>query len=346
MKEYGSDFHYISSFQGKGNTLHDFYPKAIYYADGRQALIHLYHSQGWQRLWMPVYFCYDVIASLKEVGLNLAFYQDRPDFHGDSVTLKAIQSNNLFQPTDAILRVNYYGTRHCRSTEKLSVSAIVEDHTHDLIGAWPIQSTADWCIASLRKTLPIPEGGMLWSPIGLELPAAPEVSEENERIAAIRWEAMKLKARYLAGEAVEKAEFRKGYVDTEEYFGHAPVCALDKASQDYLKRFDVRSWYNQKQNNWELLKDIKIDGVQVISPESMGCYPFSLVLLFDNPDERDRVRKALIEHQIYPAVLWYIPNTAGSDEQDFSRRMLSIHCDGRYTKEDILQMRKIIEECL
>lgn len=343
MKEFGSDFHNIVGFQGTGNTLHDFYPKANYYADGRQALIHLYQSQSWQRLWLPEYFCYDVIASLKEAGLNLMFYQDWPNDHGDSETLENIQREGRFLPTDAVLRVNYYGTRKYRSTEKLSVAAVLEDHTHDLIGDWPIHSTADWCIASLRKTLPIPEGGMLWSPMGLKLPTAPEILDENERIATIRWDAMKLKTRYLAGEDVEKYEFRKGYVDTEEYFDHAPVCAMDKMSQEYLKTFDIRGWYNHKRNNWDLLKDIKKEGVKVIIPEDIGCNTFSLVLFFDNPDERDRVRKALIEHQVYPAVLWNVPDTASNEVQSFSRRMLSIHCDGRYTADGIQQMKSIIE---
>lgn len=345
MIEFGSDFHYVIGFQGEGNALSDFCPKANYYADGRQALIHLYHSQGWQRLWMPEYFCYDVIASLNEAGLNLMFYSDYP-VANDEQTLEAIRQEGNFLPTDAILRVNYYGTRSCRSAEKLPVAAIVEDHSHDLIGDWPIQSTTNWCIASLRKTLPVPEGGMLWSPVGLKLPSVPEVSEENVQISNVRWEAMKLKARYLAGEAVEKAEFRKGYVETEEYFDHAQVCALDKSSQEYLKTFDIRSWYNLKRENWELLKDIKKEGVRVIGPESMGCYPFSLVLLFDNPYERDRVRKELIAHQIYPAVLWNVPNTVSGEVKSFSRRMLSIHCDGRYSSEDIVQMRAVIESIL
>ena len=346
MIEFGSDFHNISGFRGKSNTLYDFYPKANYYADGRQALIHLYHSQGWQRLWIPEYFCYDVIASLKEAGLNLMFYQDWPDCHADSNTFVAIQSKGLFLPKDAILRVNYYGTRSCRSTEKLPVAAVVEDHTHDLIGDWPKHSTADWCVASLRKTLPIPEGGMLWSPAGLKLPEAPKASEENEQIATIRRESMKLKARYLAGEAVEKAEFRKGFMETEECFNHLPVCALDMMSQQYLKNFDILDWYNQKRENWTALKGIEKDGVHVLALEKKDCYPFSLVLLFDGSEERDRVRKALIEHQIYPAVLWNVPDTASSEAKSFSRSMLSIHCDGRYTADDIEQLRVLVESIL
>ena len=334
MKEFGSDFHYIDSFKVKGNSLQDIYPKANYYADGRQALIDLYRSQGWQRLWVPEYFCYDVIASLKEAGLNLCFYVDYPENN--------VNGNLNVRQGDAILRVNYFGMRSYRSPEKLMVP-VVEDHTHDLIGGWALKSNADWCIASLRKTLPIPEGGMLWSPMGLPLPKALAVSEENEKIAATRWEAMRLKARYLAGENVEKATFRAGFVDTEEYFDRAEVCALDKESQRYLKTFDIREWYNRKRENWELLCDIKGDGVKVLRPDSMGCYPFSLVLVFTSRYDRDKVRKALIEQQIYPAILWSIPHCPAEGEIfKLSNGMLSIHCDARYTKGEILQMKSML----
>ena len=337
MIEFGSDFHYIEP-QGSGdNTLQDFFSSANYYADGRQALIDLYRSQGWQRLWVPEYFCYDVLASLREAGLELESYTDYP---GNDDTF-----NLGFRTGDALLRVNYFGMRGYRSTEKLMVP-VVEDHTHNLIGDWVLSSTADWCIASLRKSLPVPEGGILWSPVGLKLPNAPVASEENEKIAAIRWVAMKLKARYLAGEDVEKAAFRAGFVDTEDFFDRADVCALDTESQNFLQSFDIRDWYNRKWENWELLRDIKKDGVRVLQPESRGGYPFSLILVFMTGEERDRVRKALIERQIYPAILWNVPETSDGEVFKISRGMLSIHCDARYTKEEILQMKSIIESIL
>ena len=346
MKEFGSDFHYLPTGSHSENTLNAIFPSANYYADGRQALIHLYRSQGWQRLWVPEYFCYDVIASLREAGLELVFYTDCPCYHDDSKTLEAIQQKGHFRPTDAVLRVNYFGMRSYRSSEKLSVAAVVEDHTHDLIGDWAYRSEADWCIASLRKTLPIPEGGMLWSPVGLRLPEKPKYSEENEKIAAIRWEAMRFKTRYLAGEDIEKSAFRTGYVDTEEYFDHTLVSALDSESQEYLKTFDIRTWYLRKYENWETLRGIKKDGVRVIVPEGSGGYPFSLVLLFDEPSERDRVRKELIAHQIYPAILWNVPSPSDGEVFKFSRGTLSIHCDGRYNAEDIQQIKSIIESIL
>ena len=347
MIEFGSDFHYITSFNCGNNTLGDYIPSANYYADGRQALIQLYHSQRWQRLWLPEYFCYDVIESLKNAGLDLRFYADYPGCKEDGETLETIQGNGYFRPTDAVLRVNYFGTRSYRESDKLPVAAVIEDHTHDLIGGWALNSCADWCIASLRKTLPIPEGGLLWSPVGKCLPKAPGDSKENERIATIRWEAMRLKSAYLRGDAIEKTTFRAGYVNTEPYFDTAEVCSLDKTSRDYLKLFDVLSWYRTKRKNWELLRTIRKDGVRILETENDSCYPFSLILVFDDLGERDRVRNALIEKQVYPAVLWSIPLCPADFELfHFSRGMLSIHCDGRYSREDILRLRTIIESVL
>ena len=185
MKEFGSDFHYIGPCNIKGKSIYEYFTSANYYADGRQALIHLYKSQGWKRLWVPEYFCYDVITSLKAAGIDIVFYTDIPDCQDDDITLELILKKGYFQPTDAVLRVNYFGFRACRRSEYLPVAAVIEDHTHDLIGDWSRNSTADWCIASLRKTLPIPEGGILWSPKGLKLPDPPASSEKNEDVAQI-----------------------------------------------------------------------------------------------------------------------------------------------------------------
>ena len=346
MIEFGSDFHYIDTYNSVGKRLSDYIPSALYFADGRQALIYLYKSQGWKRLWIPEYFCHDVIKSLKEAGIDVVFYADLPAYKEDRATLEAIQKKGYFRPTDAVLRVNYFGLRSYRTSVELSVAAVVEDHTHDLIGDWASKSTADWCIASLRKTLPVPEGGILWSPKGLTLPKVPESFEINEQIASVRWDAMALKARYLAGDHIEKSAFRSGYVDTEAFFDTCDVCALDDRSQEYLLSFDIGTWYQKKLDNWRLLSDIHYQDVKVLRPESSQCYPFSLVLVFDSHDKRDKVRQALIENNVYPAILWCIPSPTDGDVFMMSNNILSIHCDARYSEEDIRELKLIIQKVI
>lgn len=346
MLEFGSDFHYIKSCCSSGRVLSDYYPIANYYADGRQSLIHLYKSYGWERIWLPEYYCYDVIKSLKDAGLNVVFYTDYPNNNEDSYTLNSIQEKGLFRPTDAILRVNYFGLRSHRSSDGFSVAAVIEDHTHDLIGDWASNSTADWCIASLRKTLPIPEGGILWSPRKFALPESPISLDQNEEIASIRWDAMELKARYIAGDGIEKAAFRPGYVDTEAFFDTCDVCALDKRSKEYLESFDVASWYQRKLDNWSLLRDFHRQDVRILVPDNSQCYPFSLVFVFSSHEKRDRGRQALIGNSVYPAILWHIPPSADGDVFMMSSNMLSIHCDARYSEEDIQQLKLIIQKVI
>ena len=335
MIEFGSDFHYIAPGSSTDKTIHDFYPSANYYADGRQALIDLYRALGWERLWVPAYYCYDVLESLKMAGLNLGLYADYPGFYNDSETLEALNRKRRFHSRDAILRVDYFGMRSYRGNNGFPVP-VVEDHTHDLFGGWARNSKADWCIASLRKTLPVPEGGILWSPVGLQLPEPTKYYVANEEVAKRRWDAMKLKARYLSGDNVDKSAF----------FDTAPVCSLDFQSINYLHVFDIYDWYRRKRENWNQLSDIKTDRVRVLMPEDQGCYPFSLVLLFDSFSDREKVRGSLIENYVFPSVLWSIPSILFGELHEFSRRMLSIHCDARYSTVDIQQMKSIIESVL
>ena len=87
-------------------------------------------------------------------------------------------------------------------------------------------------------------------------------------------------------------------------------------------------------------------GVRIIKPESDGCYPFSLMLLFDDASKRERVKKRLIEKRVYPAILWDIPKSREKEVLKVSRGVLSIHCDGRYSTHDIMQLKTIIESVL
>ena len=341
MKEFGSDFHYIDTYTSGRAHLTDVYRGATLLADGRQCIVALIRQYGWKRIWMPDYFCYEVIDTIKEqTGIKVKFYEDSPLHEG--------QVENLpFKEGDVLLRMNFFGLREQRDNRKITCP-VIEDHTHDPFGHWALYSDADWCISSIRKILPLPEGGMMWSPKGHNLDINLIASEENEKIAAIRLEGMEMKAAYLEGETVSKDDFRKKYTETEEWFDHSEPTLIDDRSKEFVsKQLDINLWQGAKRKNWVLLKSlVKSDVCKMLEPEDDSCTMFSLVLYFDTKEIRDSVRKRLIESCVYPAILWVVPDGASEAARDFSERMLSVHCDGRYKEEDIKKLASILNKAL
>lgn len=341
MKEFGSDFHSIQPAEFAGAHLTEMFVGAALLADGRQCIVALIRQNGWRRIWMPDYFCYEVVETIrKQTGIEVLFYEDNPLTEGNVEALP-------FLSGDVLLRMNFFGMRAFRGNAGLPVP-VVEDHSHDLLGPWAQNSDADWCIASLRKSLPVPEGGMIWSPKGHALPAVSASSEENERVASIRWEGMEMKAGYLRGEDVRKDLFREKFTGTEDWFDQAEPTLLDARSQRYLSgQLDVQVWNNRKRENWQVLKESVLErGCEVLAPEQDSCTMFSLILLMKDNEQRERVRRSLIANSVYPAVLWGLPETASAKSRFFSERMLSIHCDGRYTSGDMTQLADIINRII
>ena len=341
MKEFGSDFHFVDSFFSYRAHLIDVYRDTILMANGRQCIVALIRQEGWRRLWMPEYFCYEVIETIKEqTGIEVVFYPDHPLQDN-----KSTMGDLAYKDGDVLLRMNYFGMRESRSTNAIPVP-VIEDHTHDLLGHWALYSDADWCFASLRKTLPLPEGGMLWSPKGNRFPCGLISTDDNEQATEKRWQAMQMKKDYLDGALSDKEAFRKLYVQTEGWFDVAELSLIDKQSREYIEHFDINAWQGAKRRNWQLLYSLLSDKIQVLQPEDDSCTMFSLVVLTESKKQRDALRQRLINSDVYPAILWQVPESSSKEIQDFSHRMLSIHCDGRYTEADIRQLANIVNQAI
>ena len=138
------------------------------------------------------------------------------------------------------------------------------------------------------------------------------------------------------------------FVETEEWFDYAEPSVIDERSREFVcRKFDADLWFSAKKQNWLLLSNlIKKEHCDVINGESESCTMFSLILLLESKERRDALRKKLIDRCAYPAVLWNVPDEASAASKDFSQRMLSIHCDGRYTEDDIRKLANILNQAL
>ena len=319
---------------GAPAPLADEYPwgsSAALFGSGRDALQVLVawgaREHGWRRVWLPSYYCQDVPATLLEIdppGVELCAYPDAPDRPEPRLEGLPVSRG------DVVVVANQLGTR--RRPAELDTAArdavIVEDHSHDLASPWAMTSRAHYAIASLRKTLPLPDGGVAWSPRARALPPEPALTDAHATAALARLSAMVLKTAYLAGAGVDKAGFLEQARSGAERIADGPPSGIAPVSRALLGTFPVAG----------------------VIPPPAGAVPFALTLLFDTAARRDAVRRALIAARVYPAILWSLddPVVDGipAEHVDLARRVLSIHCDQRYGAADMRRLAEIAKPLL
>jgi hypothetical protein len=220
-----------------------------------------------------------------------------------------------------------------RSLDIDTDAVVVEDHTHDPLAACAYASNADYAVASLRKTLPLPDGGVLWSPKDKDLPRERPVTPRHLQVAMNRLSAMALKLHYLSGCAVDKAEFRARFAEGERAIGAGAISGISAFSRQRLRSLPARRWQEVRADNLaQIRREIDaVPGFQLLDT------PFAATLVFSSAQLRDRVRSALIVERIYPAVLWPLeePDGTPAEQVELSRRLLTIHCDFRYSRKDM-----------
>ena len=344
MIEFGSDFHFLNEYFVNNIKSEAFINKNVFlYANGRHAINSIL-KQGmskhkWQRLWIPEYFCYTVVDAIRKTGIDITFYPDFP-LADDDFLIKQIP----FRKGDVLLRMNFWGLRSWRCNNHISVP-VIEDHSHDLFSDWALNSNADFCFASLRKTIPIPEGGISWSPKSYKINTYPS-SINNDLISFMKLSAMLLKKSYLENNInASKKLFRQLFIESEAQLDNQEdLSGISLISLNLLKSFDSESFYSRKKNNWNFLIEILQPRFEIYKPEIIeSSTPFSLVLKFNNKSTRDYFRSELLLKNVYPAILWEIPTDHSEKIINIGNTTLSIHCDGRYSINKIEQMAQILK---
>ena len=341
--EQGSEFHLMESTRSGKRVESPWKSDGLLFGSGRDAiksiLVFGMASMGWRRLWVPAYFCQKVAGALIQTGIDVeCYYSWYPGETGEGKREFAVGRE------DAVLLVNHFGLKSDvkPAFDIRNAAAVIEDHTHDPWSPCAFNSGADYCIASLRKTLPVPDGGVLWSPRNRKLPDSPSLTEEHRLAAGNKLEAMELKDLFLQGKMADKSTYR-----TLSLSGEADLCGRDLSAvsewtAEKLGEFPVIEWREARKRNHDVMRQAlsPVKWLRVVSSSAgAGIVPFSCILLFDSPERREFVRTKLIDASIYPAILWSLEKPAvqgiPDEHKEASRRMLSIHCDMRYSTDDM-----------
>ena len=331
--EHGSNFYLPDLLLNDHSSV--FGLKASFVGSGRVALLELlcfgHATRAWKRLWIPSYYCEDVVHTLKGNPVSIQRYPCGPI--GKDVLPEA-------QVGDVLLRVAYFGWGLKSLVYKFG-GDVIEDHSHYPHGG--LTSNADFVFASLRKTFPIPDGGVFWSPQGHDVPDVPPVHPKHEGAVLNRFAAMVAKRAYLQGFVADKSFYRQQEVVSEELLSEGTPSGISIWSKVMLDRFPYETFRVARINNFSSFRIAmaSFDKVEILGPEILDA-PAVAIIRLCNLMLRDALRARLKEENIYTAVLWPIREVNAAryrqEDLDFSNETLAVHLDIRYSPDDMIKV--------
>lgn len=336
----GSMFHRIDTMEHPLNLVEIAFKYELFYT-GRQAFKYIIDDiaskQTIEKIWMPNYYCQYVTRWVKKIYSNLYFYDINP-FEFNS----PLNVNSFATDKDVVLINNFWGLSDFEP-KAANGPIIVEDHSHGWLTKNCMHSKADYCFASLRKSLPIPLGGICWKPTS-EMNIDNNRFSENTEFYEVfdrQYEAMNDKNRYRNGaSSIEKNNYLKIMNETEDFLDkNYEIIKLKPTHTDLLEKYVTSNYLEIKETNLKTLYNniINTNFMKVLKRKDYTT--FGLTLLFKEEAYWKSLRAHLIEHAIYPSYLW--PDNKLNFDWNY---ILNVHVDFRYNKNDMIFISEKINE--
>lgn len=282
------------------------------------------------RLWMPSYYCWDVTRYVAQ-WIPVVTYPCRPPM----APLPAEVPGD-----DLLLVTSYFGATPQRSTAP--IHQVILDVTHDPLAEWVPDYGAGWLFGSLRKTLPLPEGGFVYSSLRsaahLE---APHARLKSSRIVSRGAEAMSAKRRWIDGHgAVSKEAWYHSLQEHEAAISTLQPAAIQVETLDLLRKLPIRRWRHQRLENLRVLRDSLTAAVQRLALPST----FGVPLVLADRESAEKARRMLTRQRVYPARLWPQPDDSPFADLNLADRMVFLHTDHRYGARDMERVAAVVNE--
>lgn len=286
-----------------------------------------------QNVYIPAWCCDSMLAPFVDRGIKAKLYDVRFDGQLDYL----IDEN---KQADIFYVTNYFGYENTIDFDivkqfKNKGAIILYDRTHSfLMDKDPYLHLADYSFASIRKWMGVIGGAMVE---GVKNTALKSCSYLEPKVTA-----MQMKQAYMAGDdAIDKQEFLRLYGE----FGHHLAedyrdYAMDDLSYAIFKATKFEAMKVRRRANAQYLHEHL--NLQFLSPLTPNACPLFVPVLFPTKEARDRVRKRLIEAEIYCPIHWPKPTQIpdGFEANRIYDTELSLICDQRYSLAD---MQRIVE---
>lgn len=325
--EIGSSFDFSFEYLGETqDTIYRFLSgfHCIYTSSGRSAIRLFRQFCKPSKVLLPDYMCDCVINEF----VDKAFYHINRDF--------SIDMNSLIQQIDndvsAVYLMHYFGhlqnendLKRINTLREKYGFIIVEDTTHSIFSS-PC-TIGDYCICSLRKWLPIPDGGVLYSSKRL---GNINFRNFNKWDANENINAMFIKNLHLKYNIECKDIYRNKFKREEQIIdSNKDAYLMSDISKIFLKYLSVNDISKKRIENMNILNEL---GLNCCISFENNEIPFVFPMYLKN---RDFVRTQLCDNNIYCPVLWPVECSFNEVAKEISDNIIMIPIDQRYNSESM-----------
>ena len=346
VREYGYEYDAVLDKElyekSKGQVTRERFMGAMCLSSGRDALKVVAREFEPTTVLIPALACESMVLPFEMYDHEVKYYKLNKDY---SINLESLCS--LITNEDKIilfLYIDYFGNKAMGNAvlEKVRASypqlIFIEDRTHNLLVNSRYTFKPDFTVASLRKWIDIPDGGLMWPNRELK---SKEYSEDLT-FSEVRLRAQCMRNEYLqVGDESLKTEYRKIFstvtdmIDEEKIPGLMSQYAYERVCHANLEEVNEK----RSRNAQILISELK--GFAFVQDKTDRGDVYVAVLI----ENRDVVQKKLASIGIFCTIIWPL-----NDEQRAAcevakyteEHILTIYCDQRYSVEDM----KYIASCV
>jgi hypothetical protein len=299
-------------------------------ANARSALTLLSRTLRPVTVWLPSYLCGVIRAVFHANLVRVRFYAIDA-----GLQIAAVDWLAEVEPGDMVVFIDYFGFNlwtDWGAEARKRGAWVVEDACQALLNdAFSAQS--HFVIASPRKFVGVPDGGMLLAMPGVQLPSVTLPSPPSD------WWFEAFSATLLRGEFDRHGGDRSWFELFRHFDPNGPMNphAMSELSAQLLGRFDYADIGRRRRENYEfLLRELGHLAMFTRLPDGVVPLGFPIRLA-----ARDQVRQALFTDDIFPPVHWPLDDAVPqsfAESHRLSREVMTLPCDQRLGIYDLSRL--------
>ena len=319
------------------------FKNSIYTFSARSALSLFldFNYKGKKKVILPLFTCSTCIKPFVDRKFSVHFYNLNLDLSIDERSLK----NELEAcEYECIIYIHsYFGwnttaalDKYINELRKQNNIIVINDFTHAWLSDYQLMK-ADWYVASIRKWLETPDGGVLASDNDINNDF--NISDYNKEQVEEYVKASLLKNDYLIGvRNIKKEDFYPLFKHVNSFFRDETVYAMSPLSKTVYQNTDFEFVKEKRRQNAKYLcayiNNKNINKIFIDVPKDVTPFYYPVYI---EGDRRNEFQAYLASQNIFCPVHWTIPEFVLQNDHSnlIYPNIISLVCDQRYDINDM-----------